>query len=58
MLEKMLIIPNSKLSNEVIINNSKTSDRRIDIELKLNYAIDPEQINKIVLAEAMPPPGS
>jgi len=34
---KTVIIPNSKLSNEVIINLSKEGKRRLDILLKLNY---------------------
>lgn len=54
---RTVIIPNSKLSNEVIINNSKTTNRRIDIEVKLNYAVDPEQVNQAVLSTAAHTPG-
>jgi small conductance mechanosensitive channel len=45
---KTIIVPNSKLSNEIIINLSRKGTRRIDIELKFNYAIDFEEIKKIV----------
>lgn len=45
---KTIIVPNSKLSNEIIINLSRKGNRRIDIELKLNYAIDTEQVKKII----------
>jgi small conductance mechanosensitive channel len=45
---KTIIVPNSKLSNEIIINLSRKGNRRIDIELKLNYAIDTGQVKKII----------
>src|SRR4029078_826364 len=45
---KTIIVPNSKLSNEIIINLSRKGNRRIDIELKLNYAIDTEQVKGII----------
>lgn len=45
---KTIIVPNSKLSNEVIINLSRKGSRRIDIELKFSYAIDIEQIKNIL----------
>jgi len=45
---KTIIVPNSKLSNEIIINLSRKGNRRIDIELKLNYAIDAVQVKKII----------
>ena len=45
---KTIIVPNSKLSNEVIINLSRKGNRRIDIELKLSYGIDYEQVKKII----------
>jgi small conductance mechanosensitive channel len=35
-----VIVPNSKLSNEVIINVSKTGKRRMDIELKFSNSVD------------------
>lgn len=45
---KTIIVPNSKLSNEVIFNLSRKGTRRIDIELKFNYGIDFEQLKEIV----------
>jgi small conductance mechanosensitive channel len=45
---KTIIVPNSKLSNEVIINLSRKGTRRIDIELKFNYGIDANQVKKII----------
>ena len=45
---KTIIVPNSKLSNEIIINLSRKGTRRIDIELKFNYGIDSEQVKNIV----------
>ncbi|WP_138475667.1 mechanosensitive ion channel family protein [Dyadobacter bucti] len=41
---RMVIIPNSKLSNEVIINTSGLGTRRLDIELKFNNSIDFETV--------------
>src|SRR6186713_97800 len=35
-----VIIPNSKLSNEVIVNLSREGKRRMDIELKFSFATD------------------
>ena len=46
---KTIIVPNSKLSNEIIINLSRKGTRRIDIELKFNYGIDSEQVKKAVV---------
>lgn len=48
---RAVIIPNSKLSNEVIINHSSTETRRIEIDLKLSYAFPPEQVKPLVLKE-------
>ncbi len=45
---KTIIVPNSKLSNEIIINLSRKGTRRIDIELKFSFAIDAEQVKKII----------
>lgn len=41
---RTVIIPNSKLSNEVIINMSREGKRRMDIELKFNFGIDFNQV--------------
>ncbi len=35
-----VIIPNSKLSNDVIINISQEGRRRMDLDIKLPYTID------------------
>lgn len=45
---KTVIIPNSKLSNEVIINLSQLGKRRLDMEMKFSYAYDFEKIKGIV----------
>lgn len=45
---KAVIIPNGKLFNEVIINVTREGKRRLDIELKLTYAIDVEQVKAII----------
>lgn len=43
-----VIIPNSKLSNEVIINLSQQGKRRLDVELKFGFGISFEQVRTIV----------
>jgi len=43
-----VIIPNSKLSNEVITNISRQGKRRLDIELKFNYGTDINEIKGII----------
>ena len=43
-----VIIPNSKLSNEVIINLSRQGKRRLDIELKFPFAISFEEVSKVI----------
>lgn len=45
---KTVIIPNSKLSNEIITNLSREGKRRMDIELKFNFGIDFTQIKNII----------
>ncbi len=45
---KTVILPNSKLSNEVIINMSREGNRRLDIEMKFSYAFVPEEIQEII----------
>jgi small conductance mechanosensitive channel len=45
---RTVIIPNSKLSNEVIINISKLGKRRLDMEMKFSYAYDFERIKSII----------
>jgi small conductance mechanosensitive channel len=45
---KTVIIPNSKLSNEVIINISASGNRRLDIELKFSNSIDYNEVKRLV----------
>nr|WP_207429178.1 mechanosensitive ion channel family protein [Pedobacter sp. SYSU D00535] len=45
---KTVIIPNSKLSNEIIINTSREGKRRMDVELKLNYGFDFQSVKPII----------
>ena len=46
---RMVIIPNSKLSNEVIVNISKMGKRRLDIEFKFNFGFEFDKIRSIIL---------
>lgn len=45
---RIVVVPNSKLSNEVIINLSGSGSRRLDIEMKFSNAIDYEQVKTVV----------
>lgn len=45
---RMVVVPNSKLSNEVIINLSGSGRRRLDIEMKFGNAIDYEQVKTVI----------
>ena len=45
---KTVIIPNGKLFNEVITNVSREGRRRLDFELKLEYAVDVDQVKTII----------
>ena len=47
--KKTVIIPNNKLSNEVIINFSREGFRRLDVELKFSYAFDIANVKKLIL---------
>ncbi|PWS33401.1 mechanosensitive ion channel family protein [Pedobacter paludis] len=44
---RTVVIPNSKLSNEVIINISREGSRRLDIEMKFSYGITYDKIFEI-----------
>jgi small conductance mechanosensitive channel len=44
---KTVIIPNGKLFNEVIVNVTREGKRRLDFEIKLTYAADPDMVVKI-----------
>jgi len=45
---RAVIVPNGKLSNEVIINISAKGSRRLDIEMKFSYGVDYDSIVKVV----------
>lgn len=45
---RTVIIPNSKLSNEVIINLSRQGNRRLDIEMKFSYKVPYERVLEII----------
>ena len=47
---KTVIEPNSKLSNEVIVNLSREGKRRLDIELKFKYSVDFDRLKQVVLS--------
>jgi small conductance mechanosensitive channel len=46
---RTVIIPNSKLSNEVIINISREGKRRLDVEMKFSFAYSFENIKSLIL---------
>ncbi|MCH5718770.1 mechanosensitive ion channel family protein [Niabella hibiscisoli] len=54
---RRVVVPNSKLSNEVIINLSGSGNRRLDIEMKFGNAIDYEQV-KASIDEAIADAGT
>ena len=45
---KTVIIPNSKLSNEVITNISREGTRRLDVEFKLGFGVDSKQVETVL----------
>ena len=45
---RTVIIPNSKLSNEVIINISREGNRRLDVDFKFSFGADYHQIETIL----------
>lgn len=47
-----VIVPNSKLSNEIIINVSREGSRRLGVEIKLPNSVDVKQV-KDVIAKAI-----
>jgi small conductance mechanosensitive channel len=46
---KTIIIPNGKLFNEVIVNLSRESKRRLDFDVRLAYAADIDKAKEIIL---------
>ena len=45
---RVLIVPNSQLSNQMIINTSRKGTRRLDISLKFPNNIDVKQIKSVI----------
>ncbi|MFD0749968.1 mechanosensitive ion channel family protein [Mucilaginibacter calamicampi] len=45
---RQVIVPNSKLSNEVIINITRQGNRRLDINMKIPNAIDIKEVKKVI----------
>jgi len=45
---RTVVVPNGKLSNEIIINISTKGSRRLDITMKFNYGIDYDQLLQII----------
>jgi len=45
---RTVVMPNSKLSNEVIINISREGKRRLDISYKFGNAVDLNQLTKVI----------
>jgi small conductance mechanosensitive channel len=45
---RSVIVPNSKLSNEIIINISREGSRRLDIELKFSNGIDMKEVIGVI----------
>jgi len=54
---KTVIIPNGKLFNEVIVNVTREGKRRLDIEIKLGYAVNVDQVKQIILDAIKTTPG-
>jgi small conductance mechanosensitive channel len=49
---RTVIFPNSKLSNEMIINISRQGFRRLDIELKFSFGTNMEDVKRVLLKTA------
>jgi small conductance mechanosensitive channel len=45
---RVLIVPNSQLSNQMIINTSRKGTRRLDIDLKFPNNIDLKQVKSVI----------
>ena len=46
---KTITVPNGQLSNNIVVNLTKEGKRRLDLELKFSYAIDNEEVKRILL---------
>ena len=45
---KTVIIPNSKLSNEIIVNMSQQGKRRLDLQMKFPYTSDANKVREVI----------
>jgi small conductance mechanosensitive channel len=45
---RTVVVPNGKLSNEIIINISALGSRRLDMEIKFSYSIDYDELKAII----------
>lgn len=45
---RTIILPNSKLSNEVIVNITREGKRRLDIMLKFKFDVAPEAVKEVI----------
>jgi len=45
---RSVIVPNSKLSNEVIINISRQGSRRLDLEIKFSNGVDIKEVKSVI----------
>jgi small conductance mechanosensitive channel len=45
---KTIIVPNGKLSNDIVTNLSREGKRRIDFDLKFSYKVDIKQVRQVV----------
>ncbi len=48
---KVIIIPNSKVSNSTITNFSREETRRVDLEFSVSYDSDIDKVKKVILDE-------
>ncbi|GAA4330806.1 mechanosensitive ion channel family protein [Mucilaginibacter gynuensis] len=54
---KTIIIPNGKLFNEVIVNITRETQRRLDFEIELSYAASPESVMELIADAVKTAPG-
>ncbi|GGC34532.1 mechanosensitive ion channel protein MscS [Parapedobacter defluvii] len=45
---RTVVVPNGKLSNEVIVNMSQAGKRRLDLEMKVKYDVDFEYAKRVL----------
>ena len=54
---KTIIIPNGKLFNEVIVNITRENQRRLDFEIEMTYAANPETVMDLIADAVKTAPG-